>query len=56
MMTARKELVSEVDRVFDFINRPFSQPRFRELLVSPNSMKTKLLQLITPEIKNAKAG
>ena len=56
MMTARKELVSEVNRVFDFINRPFSQPRFRELLVSPNSMKTKLLQLINTEIKNAKAG
>ena len=56
MMTARKELVSEVDRVFDFINRPFSQPRFRELIVSPNSMKTKLLQLINTEIKNAKAG
>ena len=56
MMTARKELVSEVDRVFDFINRPFSQPRFRELLVSPNFMKTKLLQLINTEIKNAKAG
>lgn len=56
MMTARKDLVSEVNRVFDFINRPFSQPRFRELLVSPNSMKTKLLQLLNNEIKNAKAG
>lgn len=56
MMTARKNIVSEVNRVFDFINRPFSQPRFRELLVSPNSMKTKLLQLLNNEIKNAKAG
>ena len=56
MMTARKGIVSEVNRVFDFINRPFSQPRFRELLVSPNVMKTKLLQLINTEIKNAKAG
>lgn len=56
MMTARREIVSEVARVFDFIDRPFSQPRFRELLVSPNSMKTKLLQLINTEIKNAKAG
>ena len=56
MMTARREIVGEVNRVFDFINRPFSQPRFRELLVSPNSMKTKLLQLINNEIKNAKAG
>ncbi len=56
MMTARKDIVSEVNRVFDFINRPFSQPRFRELLVSPNSMKTKLLQLLNNEVKNAKAG
>ena len=56
MMTARKEIVGEVNRVFDFINRPFSQPRFRELLVSPNAMKTKLLQLINNEIKNAKNG
>lgn len=56
MMTARKNIVNEVGRVFEFINRPFSQPRFRELLVSPNSMKTKLLQLINNEIKNAKAG
>ena len=56
MMTARKDIVSEVNRVFEFINRPFSQPRFRELLVSSNSMKTKLLQLLNNEIKNAKAG
>ncbi len=56
MMTARKDIVSEVNRVFDFINRPFTQPRFRELLVSPNSMKTRLLQLLNNEIKNAKAG
>lgn len=56
MMTARKEIVSEVGRVFDFISRPFSQPRFRELLVSPNAMKTRLLQLINTEIKNAKNG
>ena len=56
MMTARKDIVSEVNRVFEFINRPFSQPRFRELLVSPNTTKTKLLQLLNNEIKNAKAG
>lgn len=56
MMTARKEIVGEVGRVFDFIMRPFSQPRFRELLVSPNAMKTRLLQLINNEIKNAKNG
>ena len=56
MMTARKDIAAEVNKVFDFIDRPFSQPRFRELLVSPNYMKTKLLQLLNNEIKNAKTG
>ena len=56
MMTARPRIVNEVAKVFDFIDRPFSQVRFNELMVSPNSMKTKLLRLFDTEIKNAKAG
>ena len=56
MMTARAGIVSEVKKVFDFIDRPFSQFRFRELLVSPNSMKNRILTFISNEIKNAKAG
>jgi len=56
MMTARAGIVQEVRKVFDFIDRPFTQPRFRELMVSPNSMKTKILHLIDNEMKNAKAG
>lgn len=56
MMTARKGIVSEVKKVFDFIDRPFSQFRFRELMVSPNSMKTRIISLIDKEIKNARVG
>lgn len=56
MMTARGSIVNEVRKVFDFIDRPFAQFRFTHLLVSPNSMKNKLLTLINNEIKNAKAG
>ena len=56
MMTARKELVNEVSRVFDFIEKPFSQPHFKHLLVSPITMKTRILQLINTEIKNARLG
>ena len=56
MMTARRGIVSEVAKVFDFINRPFSPMRFRELLVSPNSMKTRIIRLLDTEIKNAQAG
>ena len=53
MMTARQGIVSEVAKVFDFIDRPFSPMRFKELLVSPNSMKTRILRLFDNEIKNA---
>ena len=56
MMTARPGIVAEVHKVFDFIARPFSPIRFRELMVSPNAMKTCILQLINNEIKHAKSG
>ena len=56
MMTARQGIVSEVAKVFDFIDRPFSPMRFRELLVSPNSMKSRILRLFDNEIKNAQEG
>lgn len=56
MMTARPRIVNEVAKVFDFIDRPFSQVRFNELLVSPNSMKSRLLRLFDNEIKNAHEG
>lgn len=56
MMTARAGIVKEVGRVFDFIEHPYIHPQFRELMVSPNSMKTRLLRMIDTEIKNARAG
>ena len=56
MMTARPKIVNEVAKVFDFIDRPFSPFRFNELLVSPNSMKNRILRMIDTEIKNAGEG
>ena len=56
VMTARPSLVREVRKVFDFIRKPFKPVRFRELLVSPNDMKPRILRMIDTEIKNAKAG
>lgn len=53
MMTARSKIVNEVAKVFDFIDRPFSPFRFSELLVSPNSMKSRILRMLDTEIKNA---
>lgn len=56
MMTARRGIVREVADVFDFIEHPYVHPQFRELMVSPNSMKRRLLRLLDNEIVNAKAG
>ena len=56
MMTARPKIVNEVAKVFDFIDRPFAPLRFNELLVSPNSMKTRIIRMIDTEIKNAGEG
>lgn len=56
MMTARPRMVNEVAKVFDFIERPFTQVRFNELLVSPNSMKSRILRMLDTEIKNANEG
>ena len=56
MMTARPKIVNEVAKVFDFIDRPFSPFRFNELLVSPNSMKSRILRMLDNEIKNAGEG
>lgn len=56
IMTARRPIVKEVDTVFDFIEKPYLPVKFKELLVSPNEMKKKLLHLIDAEIKNKHAG
>ncbi|MGN0282158.1 MAG: RNA degradosome polyphosphate kinase [Prevotella sp.] len=56
MMTSRPSIVREVKRVFEFIGKPFKPVRFRELLVSPNEMKPKILRMIGEEMKNAKEG
>ena len=56
MMTARTKIVNEVGRVFDFIDRPYQHPRFTELLVSPNTMKSRLLRMLDTEIRNAREG
>ena len=56
MMTARPKIVNEVAKVIDFIDRPFSPFRFSELLVSPNSMKSRILRMLDTEIRNASEG
>lgn len=56
MMTASPRITSDVDLLFSFIEKPYIPVNFKELLVSPNGMKRKFINLINAEIKNKKAG
>lgn len=56
MFTARKKVVAEVGAVFDFIEKPYVPAKFKELLVSPNDMRRRLIARIDKEIDNASKG
>lgn len=56
IMTAHRPIVREVNAVFDFIEKPYSPFNFKELLVSPNDMRKRLIALINKEIKNKEQG
>lgn len=56
IMTAHRPIVREVNAVFDFIEKPYAPVNFRELLVSPNDMRKRLIALINKEIKNKEQG
>ena len=43
LMTAAPRIVKDVHSVFDFIERPYSPVKFKELLVSPNEMRNKFI-------------
>ena len=56
LMTAAPKIVKDVAHVFEFIERPYNPYKFKELLVSPNEMKSKFVHLINDEIRNKRAG
>lgn len=56
LMTANSEIVKDVDAVFDFIKKPYQPVKFKRLLVSPNEMRHKFIELIDDEIRNARHG
>ncbi len=56
LMTAAPSIVKDVANVFHFIEKPFLPVRFKELLVSPNTMKKNVLAMMQNEIKNKRQG
>ncbi len=57
LLTAKKEITSEVHKVFDlFENAIWPNYRFKELVLSPFYLRNRLVRLINREIRNAKSG
>lgn len=56
LCTADPNITREVTRVFDFFDRNYKIGRFQHLLVSPFTMRNKIVSMIKQEISNAKAG
>lgn len=56
LLTARPALVREVRQAFDFIERPYVEPNFKQLVVSPNHMRRWFLTSLQKEKTNAERG
>lgn len=56
LMTSHKGIVDEVEGVFDFLEQPYLNPIFKQLIVAPQFMRKKLISLIKTETENAKQG
>lgn len=56
IFTAQHNVTEDVERVFKFIETPYSHIKFKELLVSPNDMKRRFVALVDQEIKNQMMG
>lgn len=56
LFTVHKDLTSEVNSVFDFIEYPYTRPVYKHLLVSPINARNRILSMIDREIENAQTG
>lgn len=56
LFTKNPEITAEVDSVFEFIEYPYTRPRFKHLLVSPLNARKRIYSMIDREIEHAKTG
>ncbi len=56
LLTAHKEIASELNKVFEFYENNFKVQSFNHLLVAPFYMRKELTNLVQKEINHAKAG
>jgi polyphosphate kinase len=60
LLTSDRNIMADVNRIFHYLEQPKTRTRFlracKTLLVSPITMRREIVQLITREIRLAKAG
>ena len=56
LMTAHKEILEEVDNLFDFFENNYRHRRSRHLIISPWGLRNRLYELIDREIEFARKG
>lgn len=56
LLTANREITDEVRKIFEFFESNYQRSTFRHLLLSPFSMRRKLVDLINAEIELAEKG
>lgn len=56
LLTSRKEIVSDVNKVFHLFDSKYQAPNFKSLVVAPFDMRNFFIRMLSNEIRNAKAG
>lgn len=56
LLTSRKEIVSDVNKVFHLFDSKYQAPKFKCLVVAPFDMRNFFIRMLNHEIRNAKAG
>ncbi len=56
LLTSHKGITADVNDVFRFIEYPFLNIEFKDLLVAPNDLRKRINALIKREIRNAQRG
>ena len=56
LLTSDPVICEDVNQVFDFLKYNYRRPDYKQLLVSPQTSRTGIMELIDGEIKNAREG
>ncbi len=56
LLTAHKEIATEIDEVFDFFQANYKVKDYKHLILSPFSTRRRIYELIDQEIENQKKG